>query len=181
MLKCLQVTVCHLMSNFLIQSQNIFCRTYTGTICFARVTRMLVAFLPSFYNLKTHFLSSCAYLLSALLYNWYYWQRNAYYFYNMPEMRITFVLLSLMADKHVNTCDTNITLFSVKINYHNSQSSLPSISITKQSKCSEENYTLSSLVFRLASIQPPCCNLMQIFCLPLTTYVHQGTRKGVSA
>lgn len=120
MLKCLQVTVCHLMSNFLIQSQNIFCRTYTGTICFARVTRMLVAFLPSFYNLKTHFLSSCAYLLSALLYNWYYWQRNAYYFYNMPEMRITFVLLSLMADKHVNTCDTNITLFSVKINYHNS-------------------------------------------------------------
>lgn len=103
MFKCLQVTVCHLMSYFLTQFQNTFCRTYSVTISFARVTRMLVAFPPSFYNLKTHFLPSCAYLLSALLYNWYYWQRNAYYFYNMPEMRITFVLLSLMSDKHVST------------------------------------------------------------------------------
>lgn len=118
-------------------------------------------------------------LFSVLLYYWYYWQRNAYYFYNLPEMRITFVLLCLMADKHLSTCDTNITLFSVEINYHNLCLSLPSN--TSYSKCSEKSYTLSSLFFHLASIQPCCCNLMGMFCLPPTTYAWaQEKEAGVS-
>lgn len=49
----------------------------------------------------------------------YYWQRNAYYFYNLLEMRTTFVLLCLMGDKHVSTCDINITVLSTEINYPN--------------------------------------------------------------
>lgn len=116
-------------------------------------------------------------LFSVLLYYWYYWQRNVIYFYNLSEMSFTFVLLCFMADKHVSTCDTNTTLFSMEINYPNLCLSLPSISNASYSKCS----TLQS-VEELHFVQPflssnsQVCSLMWKFCLPPTTYT--GTRKG---
>lgn len=108
-------------------------------------------------------------LFSVLLYYWYYWQTNAIYFYNLSEMSLTFVLLCFMADKHVSSCDTNSTLFSVEINYLNLCFSSSSISNASHSKCSKKSYALSSLFFHLANTQLCCCNLMWKFCLPPTT------------
>lgn len=96
-------------------------------------------------------------LFSVLLYYWYYWQRNVIYFYNLSEMSFTFVLLCFMADKHVSTCDTNTTLFSMEINYPNLWLSLPSISNASYSKCSRKSYTLSSLFFHLTAKCVPWC------------------------
>lgn len=160
----------------MILFQNIFWRTYSGTSCLARVARMLVAFSPSSTSQNHIFYLHVQCLFSVLL---YYWLRNAYHFNNLPEMRITFVLLCLMADKHVSTCDTNITLFSVEMNYPDLCLSLPSISNASYSKCSEKSYTLSSLFFRLASTQLCCCNLMCMFCLPPTTYTWAQEKEAV--
>lgn len=116
-------------------------------------------------------------LFSILLYYWYYWQRNAIYFYNLSEMSFTFVLLCFMADKHVSSCDTNTTLFSMEINYPNFCLSLPSLSNASYSKCSKKSYTLSSLFFHLSNIQVCCCNSMWKFCLPPTTYTWAQEKK----
>lgn len=168
MFKCLWLTVFYLMSYFLIHLQIILWRTYSVTIWFVMWTTMLVAF-SSFYNLKPHFLPSYAMLILSFALLLVLLAEKCIYFYNLPEMSFTFVLLCFMADKHVSTCDTNITLFSVEINYPNLCLSLSSIFNASYSKCSKSSYTLSSFFFHWANIQLCCCNLM-CKCLPLTTY-----------
>lgn len=168
MIKCLWLTVCYLMSYFLIQFYIILWRTYSATIWFVRGTGMLVAFFPSFYNLKAHFLSSYAMLILSFALLLVLLAEKYIYFYNLSEMSFTSVLLCFMAD--VGTCDNNTTLFSVEINYPNLCLCLSPIFNARYSKCSKKSYTLSSLFFHLANTQLCCCNLMWKFCLPLTTY-----------
>lgn len=99
MIKCLRLTVCYLMSYFLIQFQIILWRTYSATIWFVRGTGMLVAFSSSsFYNLKTLFLFSYAMQFSVLLYYWYYWQRNVSIFI----ICLKWVYLSYSASWQIN-------------------------------------------------------------------------------
>lgn len=170
MIKYLHLTVCYLMSYFLIQFHIIFWRTYSAIIWLVRETGMLVAFSSSPYKLETNFLPSYAMLILSFALLPVLLAEKCIYFYNLSEMNFTFVLPCFMADKHVSTCDKNTTLFSEEINYPNLYLSLSSISNASYSKFSKKNHTLSRIFFHLANIQLCCCNLMWKFRLPLTIY-----------